>query len=556
MLMGLPDRWDTCSRTIPVEGEPSAFAHWENVIGVGLGSSSVVLLDSITGSRQLSLSGHVDTILSLAFSSDGTLLASGSEDKTVKLWDVQTGGVIRTFSDHTSAVLAVSVSPDRATIASGTEDGTVRLWEVRTGRCRPTVLCHDSRVTAISFSPIDSRRLISSSWDRTVRQWDVDDGQIGTPCHEAGRVAHVAYAPDGTRFVSCGGTVATVRDSESRAEVVRLQIDATTQPSLLRCCRFSPDGRLVACAAASSIHVWDITGPEARPVGKFVGHSRPIISIAFSSFLISVSLDRSVKVWQSSNLLTDSITTDNNPAPHGSTPIESIYLFAEEGIVVTSDLFGVVKIRDLTTGSCGPPFSAPAKGIQDIHMAGDTLMVVWWVDREYRVWDVGNGQPLRTVRSSLVEISDLRISEDGSKIFGLGGDRIEALSLETGQSAGHVELQDVEKRGELVVHGFKVWLTGSGDVGWDFGGREVSCFSLSEGFPDRPRLDLVDPSINHIAKPAWIKDTVTGRPVFYIPERYMKPGTRRRLDGRYLLVWSRSGEVVVIDLNPVLGEGS
>ena len=120
---------------------------------------------------------------------------------------------------------------------------------------------------------------------------------------------------------------------------------------------------------------------------------------------------------------------------------------------------------------------------------------------------------------------------------------------------GHVELQNVERHGRLVVDGSKVWLAGSKEMGWDFGGRGVSQFSLSGGFPDRPRFDLIDPPTDRMAKPAWVQDTVTGRPVFHLPEKYMEPGTRRRLDGRHLLVWSRSGEVVVIDLNCALDRG-
>jgi WD40 repeat protein len=558
VLVGLPDRWDACSRRIIVEGGPSAFAHWGDIVAVGLGLSSVVLYNAITGSRMSVLSGHTGTILSLAFSLDGTLLISGSEDKTVKLWDVRTGGTIKTFSDYTSSILTISISPDHATIASGSEDGTICLWDVRTGKCHPTILCHDGRVTAISFSPTNSRRLISSSWDRTVRQWDTGDRQIGRPCHEAGRVAHVAYSSDGTRFVSCGGTVATVRDTESGAEVVKLRVDAPKRCLLLRWCCFSPDDRLVACFAADTIYVWDITHSEGRLVGTLVGHSEPIISIAFSSFLVSASLDRSVKVWHSSNFLTNSTTTYNMPAQLNSTPIESIRLFAEDGVVVTSDSSGVVSIWDLTTGRCESSFPTPAKGIQDTHLTGDTLIVVWRAvdDRAYHVWDVGNNEPLRTVGSSLDEISDLRISGDGSKIFGLGGRCIEARSVQTGEQTGRVDVENVERQGGLVVDGSKVWLVGSKDVGWDFGGREVFHVSLSTGFPDRPRLGLVDPSMNCTRKPAWIQDTVTGNVVFHLPERYMKPGVRRRLDGGYLLIWSRSGEVVVVDLTCVLDNGS
>ena len=557
--IGLQDKWETCSRRVSVEGEPSAFAHWGDIIGVGLGSSRVALLDAITGSSKHDLLGHTGTILSLAFSLDGTLLVSGSEDKTVKIWDVHTGDVIKTFSDNTCAILAISISPDHTTIASGTEDGTIRLWDVRTGQCRPIILCHDGRVTAVSFSPIDSRTLISSSWDRTVRRWDVD-GHKEPACHEAGRVAHVAYSSDGTRFVSCGGTVAMVRDAKSGKEVVKLDSPKEFPP--LRFCCFSPNGNFVACAAATTIYVWNIANSGAQLVGNLVGHSTSILSLSFTSFLTSVSPDRFFKVWQSSSFLVDSTTTGDTPPQLDSTPIESIRLFAEEDTLVTSDSFGVVKIWDLKTGTCGPPFTTPARGVQDTHLVGDNLIVVWWEvgDKNYRVWVVGDEDDKvpRTVSSSLDKVLDLRISGDGSTVFGLGGKCIEARSIHTGQYVCRVKLQDMEREGGLVVHGYKVWLEGTGDMGWDFGGEEVCSFSLSREFPDRPRLHLVDPSQNRMVRsaPAWVQDTVTGRLIFHLPERCMKLGTRRRVEDGYLLIWSRSGEVVVVDLSCALDVGS
>ena len=545
--MGLPDRWDTCSRTISLEGRPVAFAHWGNVIAVGV-ESDVVLLDAITGTRTSALSGHTDMILSLAFSLDGALLVSRSNDKTVKLWDVQTGGVMKTFGDDSSAISSVSISPDCTTIASGTWDGAIRLWDVRTGKCRLIKTRHDGAVTAICFSPIDPRRLITSSMGTTLQQWDVDGHRIGTSYREGAVILHIAYTPDGTRFVSCTGDVATVRDSESGAVVVKLI--APNYTSIRQSC-FSPDGRLVACAADRTIYVWDITNPEARLVGNLVGHSSPVSFIAFSSSLISAAIDQSLKFWQSSSFLVDLATTDHTVALHGLKRIRSANLFAKDSTVVTSDESGVVKTWDLTTGRFKTSFLTPAKGIQDTHLAGDTVIVVWWVDEEkqYHLWDANKSQLLRTVRSSFGSLSDVKIAGDGSKIFGLGGGRIEASFVQTGREAGQVRPTSAGYLGStLYVRGSNVEHGGQKGWGWDFGGPGVSDF---RELPDRPRLDVVDWSNDRRIKPRWVEDTVTKRLVFRLPERYMKSDTEIRWDGRYLLVWSRSGEVVIMDFDCV-----
>ena len=550
VLVGLPDQWDTCSRTIHLGGSTKASAYGGDMIAVGLRSNVVLLLDAVTGRRTSALRGHKDDIHSLAFSLDATLLVS-RDHNTVNLWDVQTGGVIRAFDDYTSATSAVSISPDGTTIALGTSDGAIRLWDVRTGRCCSIERHQDGEVTVIRFSPVDSRRLLSSSCDRTVQQWDVGGHQIGSSLREADDVEDLAYSSDGTCFVSCGGRVVTVRDSESGVLVVKIRASHFVR----RCC-FSPDGRFIACAAEKTILFWDITIPGAPLVGHLVGHSNPISFLAFPSSLISGSEDQTMKFWQTSSLLADSTATDQMVAPE---PITSLKLFAGERTVVTYHHHGVVKTWDLATGRLKSSFSTPAQGVQDTHLAGDTLIMVWYMEGEagYRIWDVYKGQPLRKLSSTAL-VYDIKISGDGSKIFGLCAHGIQAVSMQTGKVVGHVDLW-ASREERLIVDGFTVGIKNANrNRGWDFGGPKVS--DLGE-FSAQPRLRVVGWSPGRrVSNPCWIKDIETGRLVFRFPaERYMKKGTEIEWHGRYLLVWTLSPEnwplsavgLVIMDFDPV-----
>ena len=539
---GLPDQWGTCSRTIFLEGVPESFACCGGAIAVGIGSN-VVLLDPITGVRKSVLSGHTDTVLSLSSSLDGRLLLSRSYG-CIKLWDVQTGGVIRIFDRKTShSTTSISISPDGATIALGTSNGAILLWDVQTWKCHFIKTGRDDVVT-ITFSPIDSQRLLSSSQDGTVCQWNVDGHQIGTSYHGGDGVGGLAYASDGTRFVSWGRTAAIVRDSESGEVVVK--VNAPDQRTFNDCC-LSPDGRLVACKSGVVIYLWDITISGPRPVGH-VEHSHHVTFTTFPSSLISGSRDRSVKFWRGSDILADSIRTGRTAALHGSTSTKSVNLFAEEGIIVTSDSSGVVKTWDLTTCGLKSSFSTPAQGVRDTHLAGGTLIIVWWAEKGgCHIWDVYKGQLLRTFRSILSHPWELKVSGDGSKIFGLNHGSIQAVSVQTGEEAGRVELRNDEGL-SLFVRGSKVGIDSQYDRGWDFGGPTVS--DLGE-LSDRPRLDLVNWPVNRGARPCWIEDIVTKRQVFHLPERYTKYGTKVEWDGRFLLLLFLAGEVVLMDFDSV-----
>ncbi len=87
--------------------------------------------------------GHSDSVYSVSLSSDGKIIASGSNDETVKVWDTKTGKLLRTLKGHSGSVFSVSYSPDGKTIASGSWDTQIIMWEMNTGNVLVTLLCLD-----------------------------------------------------------------------------------------------------------------------------------------------------------------------------------------------------------------------------------------------------------------------------------------------------------------------------------------------------------------------------------------------------------------------------
>ena len=543
--MGLPDRWDACSRTIFIDGDELVFASQGNFIAVGL-EGDVVILDAITGIRTSVLRDHKEKISFLTFSLDGTLLLSGDNSGIVKLWDVQTGGAIKTFGDDTTRFSTASISADNVTIALGRDDGQIYLSNIRTGEHHP-ITSADNTIRSITFSPIDPQRLLWSLYGETVQQWDTGGHQIGASYRDAevNPVQDLAYTSDGTRFVFCGEKVAVIWDSESGEQVVKLR--APGEWRLFRCC-FSPDGKFVACAGYSDIYVWNISISGAPLVKRLTRHPHRVTFLAFSSSLISGSSDGSVKFWPTDSFLPDSTTT--GPAAT-STSIVSAHLFHEESIVVTSDLSGVVKTWDLITGMCKSSFSTPAKGRnQDTYLAGDTLIIVWWTyeGKEFYLWDVYKGQPLPTFRDPLPAVMDIKILGDGAKKFGQGDGYTDTVPRKMGESESHRGVRILYTGDNFFMHESLLepgsqW---SGGL-WDPQDTNVS---YPAGFQGRFRLDVVQQAKRD--RQRGIADTVTKRMVFYFPERYMDYGVKIEWDGRYLLVRLPSGEMTVLDFDSTL----
>jgi len=391
VVKGLQVDWGTCYRTVSFDRYLITLAYWKEIIAVGSGSGDIIILNAITGTQTSALSGHTGYVRSLTFSQDGIFLVSGGNDETIKFWDIQTGGIVKTFHGHTGCVYSVSISPDNAIIASGSIDGTIRLWDAKTGECHCCVIDgHNNWVNSVSFSPANSQLLISGSSDYTVQQWDINGHQI-RPTYEG---CYIAFSLDGTQFISWGEQVATVRDSDSGAVIARLQAPSNS----FQCCCLSPDGKYVAGGTGHTIYIWDITCPYPHLIETFIGHTRDITSLKFSSSLIPPSYDRSIKFWQIS-----ASSMDPKSTPPTSASITSVTLHANDGIAISSDSTGVVRIWDILSGLCKATLHTPAQNFDrgDLQLIGSRFIFVWYESEKVYIWDTEKEESQMLVISTI-----------------------------------------------------------------------------------------------------------------------------------------------------------
>ncbi|KAN0075121.1 hypothetical protein V8E54_007732 [Elaphomyces granulatus] len=369
-----------------------------------------------------------------------------------------------------SWVISVTVSPDSKKVVSGSFDSTVRVWDTTTGQADQTLTGHSRAVTSVAFSP-DGRKVVSGSDDRTVRVWDITTGQADqTLMGHSAEVRSVAFSPDGKKVVS-GSRDWTVRVWD----ITTGQVDQTLtgQSGWVTSVAFSPDGKeVVSGSDDSTVRVWDITTGQADQT--LMGHSRAVTSVAFSpdgKKVVSGSDDRTVRVWDITTGQADQTLTGH------SAEVRSV-AFSPDGKVVSGSYDSTVRVWDITTGQAAQTLTGHSGRVTSVAFSPDGKVVSGSYDSTMRVWDITTGQADQTLTGHSDSVRSVAFSPDGKKVVsGSYDSTVWVWDITTGQvdqtltgHSGNVNSMAFSADGKKVVSGssdrtVRVWdiTTGQAD---------------------------------------------------------------------------------------------
>jgi WD40 repeat protein/tRNA A-37 threonylcarbamoyl transferase component Bud32 len=245
----------------------------------------------------LTLNGHSAAVRSVAFSPDGQRVVTGSGDGMAKVWQVGVGEELHTLKGHNAPIRCVAFSPDGQTIATGAADGTAKLWEAASGRELLTMRGHNGYILAVAFSP-DSRRILTGSFGGQAEMWEAGSGKelLALPEHKS-PIQSVAFSPDGRRLLTGSGDgTASVLDAGSGQELLTLK----GHKGPIQSVAFSPDGgRIVTGSKDQTVKVWKVA--DGQELLAFKGHRAGVSSVAFSADgrrIVTGSFDGTAKVWE------------------------------------------------------------------------------------------------------------------------------------------------------------------------------------------------------------------------------------------------------------------
>ena len=254
--------------------------------------------------EQRQLIGHTHTVCMAAFSSDGELLASASEDGSVKLWNWKVGILLATLEGHTAGVLHVSFSPDGKTLATSSRDKTVILWDVAKKEKRTALDDHNGSVSSALFSP-DGKTLTTASDDMLVLVRDANGKMLSKLEGHKQPVIALSYSPDSgkTTRVSSGGDW---NDSEKSGEVMAWNLttgkkswSVSGEFGGIWGVAYAPDGKTIAGGCLDgTVRLWDAATGKELQILK--GHTERVIWVAYThsgKTLASSSYDGTIRLW-------------------------------------------------------------------------------------------------------------------------------------------------------------------------------------------------------------------------------------------------------------------
>jgi WD40 repeat protein/tetratricopeptide (TPR) repeat protein len=416
-------------------------------------------------------------VLSAAYSPDGRLIATGSDDRTVRIWDVEKGRQVGPAIPQPHVVNSVAFSRDGRWLVAATGKRTyavpssAQIWEVATGKPATPPLPHPTTVRGAVFTS-DGRLVITGGYDGVIRYWESATGKLSAePLRIPAEIGALAISKDGSQLaMGCNNGdayVYSVSDRKLISPALRLPRQSADQgSSAVRAIAFHPDGAWLATGCTDSFgHVWEWLPGKQVPLV----HRNYVNSVDFSPDgrqLITGSDDQQVRIWDlplscqrgiplvksnpalSMAYLDPSLVcasprtrisgSQGRPIPHWVWECLCAAFSPDGRLVVTGGHDNLARVREVATGRLVGKALPHDNWVRAVAFAPDNRRVLTGShDMTARLWDVQTGEPLGPALHHAAEIVAVAISPDGAKGLTGSSDKTARLwNLNTGEAIG------------------------------------------------------------------------------------------------------------------------
>lgn len=373
---------------------------------------------------------HSTNVTAVAFSADGSLLATASLDQTIKVWSTSAWTLRQTLTGHAEGVNAVAFSPDGQKIVSGCVDGTIKVWAV-SGECLVTIVGHALPVTGAVFSS-DGRRVVSASEDSTIRLWSTNGSAVCTLGGQSHCLGPVVFSPDGRLCASAGDEQTIQVRNGSDGTLVSLLPGHTDFVSSLA---FSPDSTKLASGGGPlepTIKLWRIS--DGALLSTLGATTNGVMALAWSPDGTTLasggdSVEQSIKLWSA-------IDGGLRRTLSGHTNGVTALAFSSDGNLLASGgrrFEHVVKVWAVTNGTLFRSLAGHANNIEAVAFAPDDNSLASGSSgpNSLKVWRLSDSSA-RNLGTGTNPVTAVAFSPDGSTLASSDRESIKFWNVASG----------------------------------------------------------------------------------------------------------------------------
>jgi WD40 repeat protein len=402
-------------------------------------ASDDLTLWDVSSGRVLTAVHQDSWVSALTFANDPSFLATGHDDGTVRCWDASSHHIVHEFRVQKRAISALAFSSDGKILAAASEDKTICLWETATGKQRGKLTGHTDRIPAIAFHP-DGEQLVSAGWDTTARMWSIRTLEpiILLNSHDA-EVTGLALSEDGSRLATADASL-TVRVWDVASRKTLLQFEGPQGE--VRLLAFSRDGKKLACNGERKIHLWNVESGKALCGGGPRPSAQTSLAVSRNGkFFASNGGGTLPRVWD---------VAAKEPALRlEEAKVLHTIAYSPDGRLLAGAAENHLRLWDAATGKIvrdftDPDFDEPATNLafspdaKYLATASSAGVDVW-------IWRVADGKPVFIIDDGLDGCVVKTLAFDSAGRLALGG----VDWLATGGSTGAICIWDLKERAQV-----------------------------------------------------------------------------------------------------------